>query len=903
MTAPNMPSWQQPASVGLLSNKRGSNTGADAITMKARYTNPRANADPALAIRVISQRTVTGGTPQNPTTSWDSGWVGGVTVNALPTAVHSHQTLYANGRIYVIGGQDSSNALHAEVWSAPFNNGSVGTWRQEVSYPYPVAGHAACAVAMNSAAPTTMSFIYVIGGAIATNPLTPGYCSVTSRGWYAPINADGSLGGWAELAVTLSFAGTDNPRLYGALCQIGWNTQPGAPFYGLPIIAFTGGTPTNSAAAGAGVSATTGATATLLTSTLKQDGSMWETFWQGNGGMTDAMYGHFMWYDAVGNWIMVVGGSNGTNATQDLQYGGWNPAAPQGTVTWAHNTTGLPAQRAGMAGIYVPSWDNSNLGRIILIGGANAAAVPSTTSQYSSGIFAAANTGITSGSWTTFTNALGASLSCLGAAGVMEARSGTIAGVHQIAVLGGKAAGGSSVTTVNTASATPPLTTAQYGTWRSGTGTALGAGSLGTGGAATTNQDGSIDFTWNYGGFGQTMLSSFADGDQAQISVQFLDQQAGDVSPAAYTLIKIGQAPTLSSITPANAATPSNGQPSLSFLYSAGAGGGNEYSYDIQVKQASTVVFDTGTRYDNANLVSPLTIAPLLAASTAYTLVITATSTDTAYPGSTVSVTSTTTFTTTAFTLPGTPGSFSATPSGANANVALSWSAATGSPSYYRVYHRRNGSSTWILLQDNVAGTSYTAMDHIALGVAYDYAVSAVTATPTEGALATATNVTIPLGAWSAYLHVAGAGATYGVPLQVDGSPSIANKLDATYYLGFGQAAPVARYGTADYHTLSMPALLLDSTPATLKAAQAVMGQAQAGGVCFYRDALGGMLVVTVDAEQGLTILPPWNRQLALKLTEVLDTVAPYVASGSAQGYLTLASGRRPPLDTSESIL
>jgi hypothetical protein len=242
-----------------------------------------------------------------------------------------------------------------------------------------------------------------------------------------------------------------------------------------------------------------------------------------------------------------------------------------------------------------------------------------------------------------------------------------------------------------------------------------------------------------------------------------------------------------------------------------------------------------------------------------------------------------------------------ATPNGPGANIALSWG--TVASSTYRVYYRRNGTTPWYLYQDSVATTSLVAMDNIALGVAYDFAVSAVNATPAEGAKSGTQTATIPLGSYSAYLHIIGNGPTYGVPFQVQGSPTIAEKIDGTYLMGFGQGAPIVRYGTSDYRTVGASALLVDATPATLKALQAILDQIKAGGVAQYRDALGGMLTVAIDASQGVTVLPPWYRQASIAMTEIPNLAGPYVAAGSAQGYLALVNGRKPPLDTSERLL
>ncbi len=128
--------------------------------------------------------------------------------------------------------------------------------------------------------------------------------------------------------------------------------------------------------------------------------------------------------------------------------------------------------------------------------------------------------------------------------------------------------------------------------------------------------------------------------------------------------------------------------------------------------------------------------------------------------------------------------------------------------------------------------------------------------------------------------------------------------------LGFGQGAPVTRYGVSDHRHLTARMLLADVTPATLRSLQAIMDQVKAGGVAFWRDAFGGMLTVSFAAsmpnkegDQQIAYVPPFYRAVALKMTEAPDTIGPYVSGGSAQGYLTLVNGRRPPLDTSERLL
>jgi hypothetical protein len=509
--------------------------------------------------------------------------------------------------------------------------------------------------------------------------------------------------------------------------------------------------------------------------------------------------------------------------------------------------------------------------------------------------------------WTTSTHPLPAANSLAGLAAVQEQGTGGT-GIWRLAIIAGL--GASLFNTVYTNSMSPPSTATDLaGSWATGQGAALASGSLGTGGSLTALQGGQQNATFVYGGFGSAAtVAGFSDGDQVQVQVYFTDNVGGDQSPIGAVSFKVGQPPTLSAIAPAGTIT--NGQPTASFSYSAGAGGGSEYSWQVQVKLSSTVIFDTAVRYDSLNSIL-LTIAPLLVPSTSYTLVISASSQDSAYPGSSSSVTSTTTFTTSAFAVLSAPGSFVVTPSGAAGNMSLSWGA-VGSASYYRIYYRLNGTSTWYLYQDNVAGTSVTAMDHLALNTSYDFAVSVVSVTPAESALSTASLANVIASptlspSYSAFLHVAGSGPTYNVAVQFQtidtSSPSYKESIDVTWIKGFGQGAPVARYGPLDYRDVSAKAFLNDLTTATLQSLQSVMDQVKAGGTAFWRDSLGTMLTVAFDTQQQLGLYPPSYREGWLAMKEVLDQVGPYVSQGSAQGYRVLVNGRLPALTTSQRAL
>src|SRR5207253_4001873 len=109
----------------------------------------------------------------------------------------------------------------------------------------------------------------------------------------------------------------------------------------------------------------------------------------------------------------------------------------------------------------------------------------------------------------------------------------------------------------------------------------LTAGQLGNGGAVTANSDGSYDISFPVGGdaaggFGVAMgVSTLADGDQLQLTIQVADAASGDVSTSPATMIKIGQPPTVTSLA---ASSTTSGRPLISFRYNQGVGGSSEYN-------------------------------------------------------------------------------------------------------------------------------------------------------------------------------------------------------------------------------------------------------------------------------------------------------------------------------------
>ncbi len=310
-------------------------------------------------------------------------------------------------------------------------------------------------------------------------------------------------------------------------------------------------------------------------------------------------------------------------------------------------------------------------------------------------------------------------------------------------------------------------------TFSSGAAAGLTNGQLGTGGNVTTNipgtqappQDGSQILTFNYGAFGvAALIAPFLNGDQVQFQLQATDASNGDPSPISTTAINIGQPPTVTSL----AGTPANsGAPTFTFLFNAGAGGGAEQTWQLTVKLAGVLVFDSAVHQDQLNTVMAL-IAPLMLSASGYTVLVTVTSTDTPINGTNTnggasSDTGTQTITwTPSYTAPATPTTVSATPSASAGNMLVQWTNPGGSAANLNnIYYRVNGTTPWFLLFKDVVAVigsaqTKTLYDQLAFNTAYDFAVTAKTSTH-------ATTTTGTNGAGSKTLTVtSGTGLTNG---------------------------------------------------------------------------------------------------------------------------------------------
>jgi hypothetical protein len=399
------------------------------------------------------------------------------------------------------------------------------------------------------------------------------------------------------------------------------------------------------------------------------------------------------------------------------------------------------------------------------------------------------------------------------------------------------------------------------GAWITGPAIAITAATVGSGGTVVINPDGSADIGFDYGGFGPAGVA-LNDGDQIQFSVTFYESLTGDASPVAITTLKVGQPPALTSIAPANASTASTGRPGASFSVNPGVGGAQEKSYRIRVTQGGSTVFDTGILYSGANAA---TVRPALGqslSSLAYALILDVVSMDIPMPGSSASVTSTTTFNGPTTAAPSVPTAFTAVPDGLNGWTLLHWTDQVATTGFARIYKRAAGATTWVLYKDNLVSSgvgvahSFYAMEEIAFGVDYDFAVSSVDSTGVESTLTTdlssgGNNKLVPPKQpsnlrYTVMLHIVGNGPAQNVGLQLvligmrGHAATVVTEQDAQPVVGFGNRAPTIRTGIYSYRRIDLKPIFVG--PAALAEIEAVMIAAMAGSTICYRDTLGDVI-------------------------------------------------------------
>lgn len=108
-------------------------------------------------------------------TSWS-------TAGSLPVALASSSAIVTKNRVYMIGGNTSSNVSTSAVYTSIINSdGTLGTWTAVASLPGTLA-YSSCVITKNR--------VYLCGGSVNGSNVPTVYT--------APINSDGTLGTWAS---------------------------------------------------------------------------------------------------------------------------------------------------------------------------------------------------------------------------------------------------------------------------------------------------------------------------------------------------------------------------------------------------------------------------------------------------------------------------------------------------------------------------------------------------------------------------------------------------------------------------------------------------------------------------------------------------------------------------------
>ena len=140
------------------------------------------------------------------------------TTTALPSVRIVHTSVAYNGYVYVIGGVDGSFSAQSTVYYAPLNaNGTVGAWDTTTSLPdvrsYPTS------VVYNG-------YVYTIGG------WDNGF-AIQSTVYYAPLNANGTVGTWNTTTALPDVRGDHSSVIYNGYVYVigGWNGRAQSTVY------------------------------------------------------------------------------------------------------------------------------------------------------------------------------------------------------------------------------------------------------------------------------------------------------------------------------------------------------------------------------------------------------------------------------------------------------------------------------------------------------------------------------------------------------------------------------------------------------------------------------------------------------------------------------------------------
>jgi len=169
-------------------------------------------------IYVVGGQTGTADTSATTTVYWapllpdgDVGsWSTSTSANNLPAALYDEDVQIYNGRIYAIGGINSSGTVVKTIYEAPllssgglYAPGSGSAWTSVAnSFTNATVNVGITNMGGGSFTAVNDGYMYVSGGCTAVTIGTPTCTAVQGNSYVTQINADGSLGEWQKIAVT-----------------------------------------------------------------------------------------------------------------------------------------------------------------------------------------------------------------------------------------------------------------------------------------------------------------------------------------------------------------------------------------------------------------------------------------------------------------------------------------------------------------------------------------------------------------------------------------------------------------------------------------------------------------------------------------------------------------------------
>ncbi|HUC14454.1 MAG TPA: hypothetical protein VMS00_08375 [Acidimicrobiales bacterium] len=267
------------------------------------------------------------------------------TATSLPAPLYMSTSVAYNGYVYELGGTNASNFQSAVYYAQLNSNGSAGSWTSTT--PLPAAIYAATSVVYNG-------FIYLIGGSNRGTWVSTVY--------YAPINANGTVGSWsATTSLPEALAAATSVVYNGYVYELGGTTSS------------NGGWPSSTGQQSAVYDAAINANGTIGTwaTTTALPEALWDA--------TSVIYN---------GYVYELGGQNGSTDQSATYYA---PINTNGSIgTWA-TTAALPqAMWAGTSAVYD--------GYVYALGGYNG------SGPQSSVYYAPINANGTIGTWSSSTS-------------------------------------------------------------------------------------------------------------------------------------------------------------------------------------------------------------------------------------------------------------------------------------------------------------------------------------------------------------------------------------------------------------------------------------------------------------------------------------------------------------------